>query len=139
MIGFRPLATSEIQVLSGRPTRRYYRFKDCFTGSIEHLGSSYPCEVEEISQRGLYLLADIAANVGDRMSVDLHISREARFSCVIEIRQVTSDGVRAEIVEIAESDGEVLSGRIEQHCSAVRAAKAERARLARGGNQEDPA
>jgi hypothetical protein len=107
--------------------RRYHRFKDSFTGSIQYLGSSHPCLVEEISQRGLYLLSGAAVNIGDRMSVDLRISQDARFSCVIEIRQVTSDGLGAEIVDIADADVGVLSGRIEEHYSAVRLAKAARA------------
>jgi hypothetical protein len=120
--------------LSNRPTRRHYRFKDCFTGSIDHLGTSHLCQVEEISQRGLYLLSDIAANVGDRMSVDLHISKDVRFSCVIEIRRVTSDGIRAEIVDIADVDADVLNARIEEHCAAAGRAKAARARAVRNGN-----
>jgi hypothetical protein len=62
-------------------------------------------------------------NIGDRMSVDLRISQDARFSCVIEIRQVTSNGLSAEIVDIANADAGVLNGRIEGHYAAVRLAK----------------
>lgn len=107
--------------------RRYHRFKDSFRGSIEYLGSSYPCLVEDISPRGLYLVSGAPVNIGDRMSVDLRISQDARFSCVIEIRHVTSDGLSAEIVDIADADAGVLSGRIEEHYSAVRLAKAKAA------------
>jgi hypothetical protein len=111
-------------VLSGKSARRYHRFKDFFRGRIEYQGSSYLCLVENISQRGLRLLSVAPVDVGDRMSVDLHISQDARCSCVIEIRHVTSDGLRAEIVDIADADAGVLSGRIEGHYSAVRLAKA---------------
>lgn len=104
--------------------RRSHRFKDFLRGSIEYLGSSYPCLVEDISPRGLYLVCGVPANIGDRMSVDLRISQDARFSCTIEIRQVTSDGLGAEIVDIADADAGVLTGRIEEHYSAVRLAKA---------------
>jgi hypothetical protein len=107
--------------------RRHYRFKDSFRGSIEYLGSSYPCLIEDISQRGLYLVSGPAVNIGDRMSVDFHISQDVRLRCVIEIRQVTSDGLGAEIVDIADADAGVLSGRLEEHCRAVRLAKAKAA------------
>ena len=110
--------------MSGKSTRQYHRFKDFFRGRIEYLGSSYLCLVEDIGRRGLRMLSDAPVDVGDRMRVDLHVSPDARFSCVIEIRQVTRDGLRAEIVDIADADAGVLSGRIEEHYSAVRLAKA---------------
>lgn len=40
-----------------------------------------------------------------------------------EIRQITSGGLGAEIVDITDEDARVLVGRIEDHCSAVRLAK----------------
>ena len=114
-------------MLFGKSARRYHRFKDSFGGRIEYLGSSYPCLVQDISPRGLYLVSGAPVNTGDRMRVDLHISQDARFSCVIEIRQVTSDGLSAEIVDIADADAGVLNGRIHEHYSAVRLAKAKAA------------
>ena len=108
--------------------RGNHRFKDSLRGSIAHLGerlgSPYPCLVEDISQRGLYLVASAPVKIGDRMRIDLHISEDARFSCVIEIRQVTPEGLGAEVVDIAGADAAVLSDRIEKHCLAVRQAKA---------------
>jgi hypothetical protein len=108
--------------------RGNHRFKDSLRGSIahlgEHLGSPYPCLVEDISQRGLYLATSAPVRIGDRLTIDLHISEDARFSCVIEIRQVTPDGLGAEVVDIADADAAVLSGRIEKHYLAVRQAKA---------------
>ena len=115
------------QVLSGKSARRDHRFKDSFRGSIEYLGSTYPCLVEEISQRGLYLVSNALVGVGDRARLDLHISQDARFSCVIQIRQVTSDGLGAEIVEIADADASLLNSRIEEYYSAARLAKAKAA------------
>lgn len=115
--------------------RGYHRFKDSLGGSIahlgEHLGSRYPCLVEDISQRGLYLVTSAPAKIGDRMNIDLHVSEDARrFSCIIEIRQVTSDGLGAEVVDIADADAAVLGGRIEQHCLAVQQAKVKAASAA---------
>jgi hypothetical protein len=107
--------------------RGYHRFKDSLRGSIEHLGLSYLCLVEDISQRGLRLWSAAPVAVGDRVSVDLQISQDARLSCVIEIRQVTSDGLRVEIVDIAAADAVVLIGRIAEHYQAVREAKAKAA------------
>ena len=104
--------------------RGYHRFKDSLRGSIEHLGLSYPCLVEDISQRGLYLVTNAPVKIGDRMSIVLYISKAAGFHCVIEIRQVTPDGLGAEVVDIADADAAVLSGRIEIHYLAVRQAKA---------------
>jgi hypothetical protein len=112
--------------------RHYHRFKDSFRGSIEHLGSSYPCPIEDISPRGLYLVSSAPVNIGDRTRVDLRISPDAQISCVIEIRQVTSDGLGAEIVDIAAADAGVLSSRIEGHYSAVRQAKAKAAGMVQG-------
>jgi hypothetical protein len=100
---------------------------------MEYPSSSYLCLVEEVSERGLRLLPGTAVNMGERMRVDLHISQDARLSCVIEIRQVTRDGLGAEIVDIAQADADVLRGRIEEHYLAVRRAKAASGRLAAGG------
>ena len=61
------------------------------------------------------------------MSVDLQVSGATQFTCVIEIRQVAGDALRAEIVDIADADAGVLGGRIEEHYSAVRRAKAKAA------------
>ena len=111
-------------MLSGNSARRYHRFNDSFSGSLDYLGLAYLCLVHDISQHGLRLWSAAPVEVGDRMSVDLRISQDVRFSCVIEIRQVASDGLRAEIVEITDADAGVLGGRIEEHYSAVRLAKA---------------
>jgi len=121
-------------MLSGKSARRYHRFKDSFMGSIEYLGSSYPCLVEEISERGIRLLSRAAVDIGDRVSVDLQISQDARLSCVIEIRDFTGDALRAEIVDISDADAGVLRGRIEKHYSAVRLAKAAEAQRYLGRN-----
>ena len=110
-----------------KSARAHHRFNDSFSGSLEYLGLAYLCLVNDISQRGLRLCSAAPVDVGDRMSVDLRISEDVRFSCVIEIRQITSDGLRAEIVDIADADAGVLGGRIEEHCAAVRLAKAKAA------------
>lgn len=106
-------------VSSDKGARRGHRFKDSFRGRIEYLGSSYLCLAVDISQRGLHLLSGAAVDVGDRMNIDLHISQDARFSCLIEVRHVTSDGLGAEIVYIGNADACVLSARIEEHRSAL--------------------
>lgn len=104
--------------------RRDHRFKDSFKGSIEYLGSSYLCLAVDISQRGVHLLSGAAVDVGDRMNVNLRISPDAGFSCLIEVRHVTSDGLGAEIVYIGNADAYVLSARIEEHHSASMVADA---------------
>ena len=103
--------------LSDKGQRRDHRFKDSFRGSIKYLGSSYLCLVDDISQRGLHLLSGAAVDIGDRMSVDLQIAEDARFSCLIEVRHITADGLGAEIVYIGNADAYMLSGRIEKHHS----------------------
>ena len=107
--------------------RRYYRFKESLTGNIEFRGSSYRCVVEDISPRGLRLWSAAPVAVGERMGIELQLPHDARFSCFIEIRQITNDDLRAEIVEISDANAAALSGRIEEHCSAVRRAKAKAA------------
>lgn len=109
--------------MSEKSARRSFRFKDSFRGSIQYRGSSYPCLVEDISQRGLRLLCDAPVNVGDRLNAALHISPDTGFSCVIEVRQITGNRLRGEIIDIAEADAGVLNDRIEGHYSAVRQAK----------------
>lgn len=118
-------------VSSDKGARRDHRFKDSFRGSIEYLGSSYLCLAVDISQRGLHLLSGAAVDVGDRMNIDLQISEDARFSCRIEVRHVTSDGLGAEIVYIGNADACVLSARIEEHHSAITVADAVRRGLTR--------
>jgi hypothetical protein len=103
--------------------RRHHRFKDQLTGDVEYRGASYPCVVTDISQRGLYLTSNVPVKLGDRMRVDLRIAPDRRFSCMTEIRQITSAGLGAEIIDITDEDARVLVGRIEDHCSAVRLAK----------------
>jgi hypothetical protein len=99
---------------------------------MEYKGSSYFCLVEEISERGLRLLSGAAVKISDRARIDLHISQGARLSCVIEIRQFIGDSLGAEIVDIAQADADVLRGKIAEHHSAVRWAKAARADLVAG-------
>lgn len=117
--------------VSSGGARRDHRFKDSFRGSIEYLGSSYLCLAVDISQRGLHLLSGAAVDVGDRINVNLPISQDARFSCLIEVRHVTSDGLGAEIVYIGNADACVLSARIEEHHSALTVADAVRRGLTR--------
>jgi hypothetical protein len=107
--------------------RRYHRFKDSLRGRLEHEGSTYLCLVDDISQRGLRLWSAAPVTVGDRARVDLRLAGDAEFSCVIEIRQLASGALRAEIVEITDADADLLSGRIEEHYAAVRQAKAKAA------------
>ena len=111
--------------------RRDYRFKDSFRGLIDYLGSSYLCLVDDISQHGLHLLSGAAVDIGDRMTVHLQISEDARFSCLIEVRHVTADGLGARIVYIANMDAYVLSDRIEKRRETKMMADAARRGLAR--------
>lgn len=110
--------------------RRDYRFKDSFRGRIDYLGSSYLCLVDDISQQGLQLLSGAAVDIGDRMSVHLQIAEDAQFSCLVEVRHVTSDGFGAKIVYIANVDAYVLSDRIEKRREALMVADAVRRGLA---------
>lgn len=102
------------------------RYKDSFRGRIEYLGSSYLCMVDDISQSGLHLLSGAAVDVGDRMSVSFRSSQDPGFSCLIEVRHVTADGLGAEIVYISNADAYVLSNRIEQRREAFMVADAAR-------------
>jgi hypothetical protein len=116
--------------LADKGKRREHRFQDSIRGSIQYRGSSYLCLVADLSQRGLHLLSGAAVDVGDRLSVDLHISEDVQFSCVIVAKHVTSDGLGGEIEYIGDTAANVLSGRIEKHESTLRAADAVRRGLA---------
>lgn len=121
-------------LLSDANQRQDPRFKDSFRGSIEYLGSSYLCLVDDISQRGLHLLSGAAVDIGDRMNVRLQISQDAQFSCLIEVRHVTGDGLGAEILYISNADAYVLSDRVEKRRLALVVPDAVRRGLAgRGG------
>lgn len=130
LFGRGPLAASK-PVLSEKDQRRDLRFKDSFRGSIDYLGSSYLCLVDDISQHGLHLLSGAAVDVGDRMSVHLQPSPDAGLSCLIEVRHVTSDGLGAKIVYIGNADAYVLSDRVEKRRSALMVADAVRRGRAR--------
>lgn len=99
---------------SDKGQRREHRYKDTSRGSIEYLGASYLCMVHDISQQGLHLLSGAAVDVGDRMSVELQLSDDARLSCLIEVRHVTPDGLGAKIIYIGHDDAYVLSERIDK-------------------------
>ncbi|MGQ0749387.1 MAG: PilZ domain-containing protein [Betaproteobacteria bacterium] len=100
--------------LSNRGQRREQRYKDTFRGNIDYLGASYLCMVHDISQQGFHLLSGAAVDIGDRMSVKLQLSEEARFSCLIEVRHVTADGLGAKIIYIGHEDAYVLSERLDK-------------------------
>jgi hypothetical protein len=100
--------------MSAKGQRREQRYEDTFRGRIEYLGASYLCMVHDISQEGLHLLSGAAVEIGDRMSVELQPSEEARFSCLIEVRHVTPDGLGARIIYIGHDDAYILSGRIDK-------------------------
>lgn len=100
--------------LPDKGQRRELRYKDTFRGNIDYLGASYLCMVHDISQQGLHLLSGAAVDVGDRVSVALQISEDARFSCLMEVRHVTPDGLGAKIIYIGHEDAYVLSERIDK-------------------------
>jgi hypothetical protein len=125
------LGISKKTPLADKGKRRDHRFEDSIRGSLKYRGSSYLCLVADLSQRGLHLLSGAAVDVGDRLSVDLHISEDTRLSCVIVARHVTSDGLGAEIEYIPDTAANVLSGRIEKHEATLMVADAVRRGLAR--------
>ena len=93
--------------------RRDKRYKDSIKGSIDYLGASYLCLVDDISQEGLYLLSGVAADIGDQINVHIQISEEATISCLAEVRHVTSDGLGARIRYISNADAYVFTDRIQ--------------------------
>jgi hypothetical protein len=99
---------------SNRGQRREHRYKDTFRGNIDYLSATYLCMVHDISQQGLHLLSGAAVDVGDRMSVVLQLSEEAQFSCLIEVRHITPDGLGARIIYIGHEDAYVLSERLDK-------------------------
>ena len=104
------MGTSEVPAAA---KRQHGRFRASIRGSVQYLGATYPCVVENVSEHGLFLRSSAVVGVGGEVNLDLLISQSTHLTCVAEVRHVTNDGVGGQIVSIPDSGSKALGQLIE--------------------------
>jgi hypothetical protein len=83
-------------------------------GELRVDGTAIPCEVLDLTEKGVRLRTDLPVQAGDRLQLHFHLTAACPLTCTVQVARVTPPWVGATIDDISPENKEKLTRFIEE-------------------------
>lgn len=84
------------------------------TGTITQGDQVFPCEVLDLTEKGMLIRADVPAATGDRLGLEFELTPSSRIHCTIIVTHASTPHLGVRIADISPEDQKILSHFIDQ-------------------------
>ena len=89
--------------------REFYRIAVQRSGSIRRGEETAPCEVVDLTEKGVQLTTDLALSVGETLQLAFSLTDAVTLHCSVMVTRVTAKAVGSCISDISPADQDRLS------------------------------
>lgn len=97
-----------------KQNRALFRLSIQRTGHLVHGDRSVPCEVLDLTEKGMLIRTDLPARAGDQLQLEFDLTSTSRIHCTIAVTHAAPPHLGARIDVISLEDQMLLSRFIDQ-------------------------